>query len=164
MVYVGELRDVTTTRPSFLMPCSQHGGDLSLSHTQTFTPPDQQNFNVSVENMLTRCLDNQQSWRLHTGEEEGLKAAGLIHDHLPLMAKHKSDTLVFPCILSALQWICQGKDSVLADPAKIAVPVKDSITAKASPLREATGIHVLVTGSLHLVGGVLKHLDPSFAV
>ncbi|XP_067105906.1 folylpolyglutamate synthase, mitochondrial isoform X1 [Osmerus mordax] len=125
---------------------------------------DQQNFNVSVENMLTRCLDNQQSWRMHTGQEEGLNAAGLIHDHLPLMAKHKSDTLVFPCILSALQWICQGRDSVLADPAKIAIPVKDSITAKASPLREATGIHILVTGSLHLVGGVLKHLDPSVAL
>ncbi|KAK7895811.1 hypothetical protein WMY93_021136 [Mugilogobius chulae] len=26
---------------------------------------DQQNFNVSVENMLTRCLDNQNSWRRH---------------------------------------------------------------------------------------------------
>ena len=128
------------------------------------SPPDQQNFNVSVENMLTRCLDNQQSWRLHTGQEEGPNAAGLIHDHLPLMAKHKSDTLVFPCILSALQWICQGRDSVLADPDNISVPVKASITAKASPLREATGIHVLVTGSLHLVGGVLKHLEPSFAL
>ncbi|XP_035769971.1 folylpolyglutamate synthase, mitochondrial-like, partial [Neolamprologus brichardi] len=34
---------------------------------------DQQNFNVSVENMLTRCLDNERSWCLHNrlGDDEG---------------------------------------------------------------------------------------------
>ncbi|KAM4720322.1 folylpolyglutamate synthase, mitochondrial isoform 2-T2 [Anableps anableps] len=124
---------------------------------------DQQNFNVSVENMLTRCLDNEQSWRLHSDQRDEEASPLLIRDGLPLLAKRKTDTLVFPCILSALQWITQGRDPVLTDPAKAVLPVKPSISAKAAPLREAAKIHVLVTGSLHLVGGVLKHLDPESA-
>ncbi|KAM9322437.1 folylpolyglutamate synthase, mitochondrial isoform 2-T2 [Pholidichthys leucotaenia] len=120
---------------------------------------DQQNFNVSVENMLTRCLDNEQSWRLHNhlGDNKGSQL--LIEDSLSLVRENKGDTLVFPCILSALQWITQGRDSVLADSAKSVLPVKPSVMAKAAPLCEAAEIHVLITGSLHLVGGALKHLD-----
>ncbi|RXN21702.1 cyclin-dependent kinase 9 [Labeo rohita] len=76
---------------------------------------DQQNFNVSVENMLTRCLDNQQSWRVLNGQAEKPEAELLIGGGLPLVAERHSDTLVFPCILSALQWISQGRDSVLPD-------------------------------------------------
>lgn len=109
--------------------------------------------------MLTRCLDNEQSWRLHGEEASPL----LIGDGLPLLAERKTDTLVFPCILSALRWITQGRDPVLNHPALAALPVKPSVAARAAPLRDATQIHVLVTGSLHLVGGVLKHLDPESA-
>lgn len=129
--------------------------------TNILCPSDQQNFNVSVENMLTRCLDNQQSWRILNGQEEKPEAELLIGGGLPLVAERHSDTLVFPCILSALQWISQGRDSVLSDPNKCAIPVKPSINVKAAPLREAVNIHVLITGSLHLVGGALKHLDPA---
>lgn len=115
--------------------------------------------------MLTRCLDNQQSWRLLTGQAEKQPGAELLISAggLPLVAERRSDTLVFPCILSALQWITQGRDSVLADPSKRVIPVKPSIAAKAETLREATEIHVLISGSLHLVGGALKHLDPMSA-
>ncbi|XP_053731130.1 folylpolyglutamate synthase, mitochondrial isoform X2 [Synchiropus splendidus] len=121
---------------------------------------DQQNFNVSVENMLTRCLDNERSWRLQNKSEENIGAL-LIKDGLSLIPEKKAETMVFPCILSALQWITQGRDSVLAGPAKKDLLVKPSIAAKAAALCEATEIHILVTGSLHLVGGVLKHLDPT---
>uniref|UniRef100_A0A3P8YY72 Folylpolyglutamate synthase n=1 Tax=Esox lucius TaxID=8010 RepID=A0A3P8YY72_ESOLU len=126
---------------------------------------DQQNFNVSVENMLTRCLDNQRSWHLLNGQEEKPDSQLLIsRDTLPMVASgQRSETLVFPCILSALQWLSQGRDSILAHTDTRVIPVKPSVTAKAAPLRDATSIHVLVTGSLHLVGGVLKHVDPSFA-
>ncbi|XP_035524141.1 folylpolyglutamate synthase, mitochondrial [Morone saxatilis] len=122
---------------------------------------DQQNFNVSVENMLTRCLDNERSWRLHNrlGDNQGTQL--LIEDSLPLVPEKKADTLVFPCILSALRWITQGRDSVVADPAKTVLPIKPSIMAKAAPLCDVAEIHVLITGSLHLVGGALKHLDPA---
>lgn len=122
---------------------------------------DQQNFNVSVENMLTRCLDNERSWHLHNslGDNQGTQL--LIEDSLPLGSEKKADSLVFPCILSALQWITQGRDSVLEDPAKRVLKVKPSVMAKAIPLHDAAEIHILITGSLHLVGGVLKHLDPA---
>ncbi|CAG5867142.1 unnamed protein product [Menidia menidia] len=121
---------------------------------------DQQNFNVSVENMLTRCLDNESSWHLHTGR--GGRPGTELHIARGLLPapERRADSLVFPCILSALQWIAQGRDSVLGDAAGNAPAAKPSAAARAGPLREAAHIHVLVTGSLHLVGGVLKHLDP----
>uniref|UniRef100_A0AAQ5YN28 Folylpolyglutamate synthase n=1 Tax=Amphiprion ocellaris TaxID=80972 RepID=A0AAQ5YN28_AMPOC len=122
---------------------------------------DQQNFNVSVEHMLTRCLDNERSWRLHNSLGDNKDTQLLIKGSLPLVPEKKADTLVFPCILSALQWITQGRDSALAHPTKTVFPVKPSVMAKAAPLCEAAEIHVLITGSLHLVGGVLKHLDPA---
>uniref|UniRef100_A0A3Q1B4S8 Folylpolyglutamate synthase n=1 Tax=Amphiprion ocellaris TaxID=80972 RepID=A0A3Q1B4S8_AMPOC len=121
----------------------------------------QQNFNVSVEHMLTRCLDNERSWRLHNSLGDNKDTQLLIKGSLPLVPEKKADTLVFPCILSALQWITQGRDSALAHPTKTVFPVKPSVMAKAAPLCEAAEIHVLITGSLHLVGGVLKHLDPA---
>ncbi|KAF6723423.1 Folylpolyglutamate synthase, mitochondrial [Oryzias melastigma] len=124
---------------------------------------DQQNFNVSVENMLTRCMDNERSWRLHncSGDKEGAEL--LIEERLQPVPETQVDTLVFPCILSALQWITQGRDPVLADPDKQVLAVKPNIRAKAAILREAAEIHVLITGSLHLVGGVLKHLNPKYS-
>nr|XP_046230676.1 folylpolyglutamate synthase, mitochondrial [Scatophagus argus] len=133
----------------------------NITEAIAFCNADQQNFNVSVENMLTRCLDNERSWHLHNkvGDNKGPQL--LIEDSLPLNSEKKADTLVFPCILSALQWITQGRDSVVADLANTVLPVKPNVMAKAAPLRDAAEIHVLITGSLHLVGGVLKHLDPA---
>uniref|UniRef100_A0A3P9HY32 Folylpolyglutamate synthase n=1 Tax=Oryzias latipes TaxID=8090 RepID=A0A3P9HY32_ORYLA len=122
---------------------------------------DQQNFNVSVENMLTRCMDNERSWHLHNRSLDQGGAGLLIEERL--VPDNQADTLVFPCILSALQWISQGRDAVLADPNKQVLAVKPNIRAKAAVLREAAQIHVLVTGSLHLVGGVLKHLSPTYS-
>uniref|UniRef100_A0A3P8NVM2 Folylpolyglutamate synthase n=1 Tax=Astatotilapia calliptera TaxID=8154 RepID=A0A3P8NVM2_ASTCA len=116
-------------------------------------------FDMSVKEMLTRCWDNERIWRLHNHLDDNGDNPLLIEDRLPNLPEHRGDTLVFPCIFSALQWITQGRDSVLADQAKMTLPVKPSVTAKAAPLREASEIHVLITGSLYLVGGALKHLD-----
>ncbi|XP_062867570.1 folylpolyglutamate synthase, mitochondrial [Trichomycterus rosablanca] len=127
---------------------------------------DQQNFNVSIENMLTRCLDNQQSWRILSGLEKEQPGVELLiggSRHLPLRTERHTATLVFPCILSALQWITQGRDPVLFESTKCVIPVEASVDAKALPLREAANVHVLITGSLHLVGGALKHLIPNLA-
>lgn len=127
---------------------------------------DQQNFNVSVEHMLTRCLDNQQSWRVLNGfEEEETESEILIGGDVQLhrRAERRGASLVFPCILSALQWITQGRDPVVSDSSKHIMPVKANVHAKAVPLKEAANVHVLITGSLHLVGGSLKHLLPSLS-
>uniref|UniRef100_A0A3P8VQ39 Folylpolyglutamate synthase n=1 Tax=Cynoglossus semilaevis TaxID=244447 RepID=A0A3P8VQ39_CYNSE len=132
----------------------------NIAEAVTSGTADQQNFNVSVENMLTRCLDNERSWCLHHSKDD---LQLLIEDSLSLVPQKKADTLVFPCILSALQWISQGRDSVLASSDKRVLKVKPSIMVKAAPLRSATEIHVLITGSLHLVGGALRHLDPVFS-
>ncbi|XP_020495732.2 folylpolyglutamate synthase, mitochondrial [Labrus bergylta] len=144
-----------------LVPCHFDFAVFCPNITEVITScnADQQNFNVSVENMLTRCLDNERSWRLHKSLGDPRGAQLLIEDTLSLVPERKADTLVFPCILSALQWITQGRDSVLADPAKTVPPVKPSVKTKAAPLCDAAEIHVLITGSLHLVGGALKHLD-----
>ncbi|XP_026887576.2 folylpolyglutamate synthase, mitochondrial isoform X2 [Electrophorus electricus] len=149
-----------------LLPCHFDFAVFCPNITETIAAcnADQQNFNVSVENMLTRCLDNQRSWRVLHGQEEEPAAELLIGSGgLPLVAERRSATLVFPCILSALQWITQGRDSVLSDPSKHVAPVKASVAAKGALLQEAANIHVLITGSLHLVGGALKHLEPSLA-
>lgn len=108
-------------------------------------------------------MDNERSWRLHNcgGDKEGAEL--LIEERLQPVPETQVDTLVFPCILSALQWITQGRDPVLADPDKQVLAVKPNIRAKAAILREAAEIHVLITGSLHLVGGVLKHLNPKYS-
>ncbi|KAM3599838.1 uncharacterized protein V6R79_012545 [Siganus canaliculatus] len=94
---------------------------------------------TALEDRMARCLDNENSW--------------LFHNTLPRLPNTTGSTLVFPCILSALQWITQGRDPVLALPTA-------SIMAGAAQLCEAAEIHVLITGSLHLVGKALKLLDP----
>ncbi|XP_061554902.1 folylpolyglutamate synthase, mitochondrial [Phycodurus eques] len=140
-----------------LVPCNFDFAVFCPNITETIAScnADQQNFNVSVEHMLTRCLDNERSWRLHA---DG--ARRLIEDGSSLVPEEKADTLVFPCILGALQWIAQGRDPALADPSEKAMELKPGAVAKAGPLRDAAEIHVLITGSLHLVGGALKHLAP----
>ncbi|XP_061656799.1 folylpolyglutamate synthase, mitochondrial [Syngnathoides biaculeatus] len=145
-----------------LVPCNFDFAVFCPNITETITScnADQQNFNVSVEHMLTRCLHNERSWCLHnsTGNTNGTPL--LIEDSLSLVHQEKADTLVFPCILSALLWLTQGRDPVLADPTKKVMELKPSVVAKAEPLLNAAEIHILITGSLHLVGGALKHLAP----
>uniref|UniRef100_A0A669E668 Folylpolyglutamate synthase n=1 Tax=Oreochromis niloticus TaxID=8128 RepID=A0A669E668_ORENI len=118
-------------------------------------------FDMSVEEMLSRCLDNERIWRLHNHQDDNRDNLLLIEDSLPRLPENRGDTLVFPCIFSALQWITHGRNSVLSDQAKTTLPVKPSVTAKAASLREASDIQVLITGSLYLVGGALKYLDPA---
>ncbi|KAJ8388789.1 hypothetical protein AAFF_G00130220 [Aldrovandia affinis] len=125
---------------------------------------DQHSSRVTAKNMLTRCLSNQKSWRRLSEQEEKHGDGPLTGGRLPLVAKERTDTLVFPCMLSALLWITQGRDPVLASQVKRFLPMQPSVQARAAPLRGAASIQVLVTGSLHLVGGVLKHLDPSLAM
>ncbi|XP_018588380.2 folylpolyglutamate synthase, mitochondrial isoform X2 [Scleropages formosus] len=136
----------------------------NITEAMASSSADQQNFNVTLEGVLTRCLDNQNSWKNLTGQEVEPSSGLLIPGSLPLVAgQRRTETLVFPCILSALRWITQGRDPVLDGPGQSSAPIPASVVAKAEPLREAAAIHVLITGSLHLVGGVLKHLEPSTA-
>ncbi|XP_022322466.2 folylpolyglutamate synthase, mitochondrial-like isoform X1 [Crassostrea virginica] len=57
----------------------------------------------------------------------------------------------FPCISSALSWATQGREPNTSTQTIVEIP---------STLRNAEHIQILVTGSLHLVGGVLGLIGP----
>ncbi|XP_068770448.1 folylpolyglutamate synthase, mitochondrial isoform X4 [Struthio camelus] len=141
---------------------------------------DQQNFNVTLENALTRCLENQKTWTQLMEEKVGqdlwlsapLEVGSLlkpdpVRGALLLMPSAErplnSNSLVFPCISHALQWIAQGRDPRVPAPAAKGAHPHPVASSGAVLLQEAAVIRVLVTGSLHLVGGVLKLLDPALS-
>ncbi|NXV85363.1 FOLC protein, partial [Calonectris borealis] len=142
---------------------------------------DQQNFNVTLENALTRCLENQRTWTQLLDEKGGqdpwlpapLRVGGGLLQPAPARGTLllvppaprplNSPALVFPCLAQALRWIAQGRDPQLAAPAATGAHPHPTASSGAVLLREAAAIRVLVTGSLHLVGGVLRLLDPSLS-
>ncbi|XP_055126948.1 folylpolyglutamate synthase, mitochondrial isoform X1 [Symphalangus syndactylus] len=146
----------------------------NLTEVSSTGNADQQNFTVTLDQVLLRCLEHQQHWN-HLDEEQaspdlwsapspepGGSASLLLVPHPPHTCSASS--LVFSCISHALQWISQGRDPIFQPPS----PPKGLLThavahSGASILREAAAIHVLVTGSLHLVGGVLKLLEPTLS-
>lgn len=146
----------------------------NLTEVSSMGNADQQNFMVTLDQVLLRCLEHQQHWGRLQDEaagpdlwstprpEAGGPAPLLLAPRPP--HTHGTSSLVFSCISHALQWISQGRDPVLQTPGSprdlLTHPVANS---GASVLREAAAVHVLVTGSLHLVGGVLKLLDPSLS-
>ncbi|RUS83394.1 hypothetical protein EGW08_008815 [Elysia chlorotica] len=71
-------------------------------------------------------------------------------------AEHIPSSLAFPCILHALAWATQGRDP------KIRVKDHRGVGLPEAParLREAGHVQILITGSLHLVGGALEALTP----
>ncbi|XP_051835999.1 folylpolyglutamate synthase, mitochondrial isoform X2 [Antechinus flavipes] len=138
---------------------------------------DQQNFTVTLDHMLTRCLENQKQWNQLAEEKAGQDpwlaqapepSTGPLHGPLllvpPAPRPLNTNSLVFSCISHALQWISQGRDPHFrpsSPPRGLhSHPVASS---GAVLLKEASSIQVLVTGSLHLVGGVLKLLDPTLS-
>ncbi|NWX62466.1 FOLC protein, partial [Promerops cafer] len=141
---------------------------------------DQQNFNVTLENALTRCLENQRTWTRLLEEKAGqdpwlpspLWVGGLLQPAPargslllvpPAPRPLNSPALVFPCLAQALRWVAQGRDPHLAAPAASGAHPHPPASSGAVLLREAAAVRVLVTGSLHLVGGVLRLLDPALS-
>ncbi|XP_007471802.1 PREDICTED: folylpolyglutamate synthase, mitochondrial isoform X1 [Lipotes vexillifer] len=138
----------------------------NLTEVSSTDNADQQNFTVTLDQVLLRCLAHQQHWsRLHEDQaspEPGGPAPLLL---APRPAHtHSASSLVFSCISHALQWISQGRDPVFQPPSPPRVLFAHPVAGSgAIVLQEAAAIHVLVTGSLHLVGGVLKLLEPSLS-
>ncbi|NXH49537.1 FOLC protein, partial [Dicaeum eximium] len=141
---------------------------------------DQQNFNVTLENALTRCLENQRTWTRLLEEKAGqdpwfpspLRVEGLLQPAPtrgslllvpPAPRPLNSPALVFPCLAQALRWVAQGRDPQLAAPTASGAHAPPAASSGAVLLREAAAVRVLVTGSLHLVGGALRLLDPALS-
>ncbi|XP_069799938.1 folylpolyglutamate synthase, mitochondrial isoform X4 [Dendropsophus ebraccatus] len=138
---------------------------------------DQKNYNVTLENVLTRCLENQKKWHLLMEERScsdpwssALPVDTLIKDGprpSPLFLAPSSDrllncnSLVFPCISHALQWATQGRDPDFSCPDTNHLHHHPVASSGSVLLREAAHVQILITGSLHLVGGALKLLDQS---
>ncbi|XP_037060443.1 folylpolyglutamate synthase, mitochondrial isoform X2 [Peromyscus leucopus] len=149
----------------------------NLTEVSSTENADQQNFTVTLDQVLLRCLQHQQHWSclaekeagpdLWSGPGGGAEPGG--PGGSQLLALHplhsaSTDSLVFSCISHALQWISQGRDPIFQPPTPLrSLLSHPTASSGASILREAAAIHVLVTGSLHLVGGVLKLLEPSLS-
>lgn len=135
---------------------------------------------MTVENALTRCLENQRTWTRLLEEKAGqdpwfpapLRVGGLLQPAPtrgtlllvpPAPRPLNSPALVFPCLAQALRWVAQGRDPHLAAPTAMGAHPHPAASSGAVLLREAAAISVLVTGSLHLVGGVLRLLDPALS-
>ncbi|KAM6169611.1 folylpolyglutamate synthase, mitochondrial isoform 2-T2 [Rhynchocyon petersi] len=146
----------------------------NLTEVSSTSNADQKNFTVTLDQVLLCCFEHQQHWSNLTEEqanqdlwrppspEPAGPASLLLAPRTP--HTHSTSSLIFSCISHALQWISQGRDPVFQPPSPswglLTHPVAGT---GASVLREAAAIHVLVTGSLHLVGGVLKLLEPSLS-
>lgn len=61
----------------------------------------------------------------------------------------------FDCIQEALQWVSQGKDPHLP-------PLTYQQPSLPVHLQRSHHIQVLATGSLHLIGGIIKLIEPHF--
>lgn len=146
----------------------------NLTEVSATENADQQNFTVTLDQVLLRCLQHQQHWS-YLGEkqadpdlwsspspEPGGPGSMLLARRPPHSAS--TNSLVFSCISHALQWISQGRDPIFQPPSPPrSLLSHPTASSGANILREAAAIHVLVTGSLHLVGGVLKLLEPSLS-
>ncbi|NWR83601.1 FOLC protein, partial [Furnarius figulus] len=165
-----------------LLPCHFDYAVFCPNFTEVSVPnnADQQNFNVTLENALTRCLENQRTWTRLLEEKGGqdpwlpapLRVGGLLQPTPargslllvpPAPRPLNSPALVFPCLAQALRWVAQGRDPHLAAPAASGAHTHPAASSGAVLLREATAVRVLVTGSLHLVGGALRLLDPTLS-
>ncbi|XP_075841976.1 folylpolyglutamate synthase, mitochondrial isoform X5 [Microtus pennsylvanicus] len=163
------LQRTDTTSPLGLQPCQFDYAVFcpNLTEVSSTENADQQNFTVTLDQVLLRCLQHQQHWSCLGEKQAGpdlwsspAPEPGAWHP--PHSAS--TNSLVFSCISHALQWISQGRDPIFQPPSPPrSLLSHPTASSGASILREAAAIHVLVTGSLHLVGGVLKLLEPSLS-
>ena len=124
--------------------------------TLLFSFADQTNFTVSRNREIAWCTQNQLAWLASKGLGFPQTASSIdtSSSHLCGVALESSDeTAVFPSISDAIRWIACGKEPFI-EKARKGGP---EIPAK---LAVAEHVQVLVTGSLHLVGGVMKFLGP----
>ncbi|XP_046331708.2 folylpolyglutamate synthase, mitochondrial-like isoform X1 [Haliotis rufescens] len=146
--------------------------------------PDQINRTVTKEKQLNYSLVNKEIWdhiNAHSKDvppasshnstsdnpeliDSALHNGALNSDQIDLNSNNcnskdlpsegSAESHAFPCILQALFWAGQGRDTTVKLPADVDIPpVSDKLQGSAH-------IQILVTGSMHLVGGALGLLNP----
>lgn len=113
---------------------------------------DLTNYNITRDSRLKKCDELQQHWEMISykdvpEEKQEHMIDGSTNEHPAVSA-------VFPSISSAICWICMGREPGIEIPHTNACPDYPMV------LRESDHVQLLVCGSLHLVGGVLKFLGP----
>ena len=107
---------------------------------------DTANFNVSVNNQLINCD------RIHRAWLSVVKQMPCTDEKI---SQPDNCSFIFPQIDTAVRWLANNKDRDIAEP-ELGGPI---VPAK---MAQRQHVQVLVTGSLHLVGGFLKYLGPKF--
>ncbi|XP_066961993.1 folylpolyglutamate synthase, mitochondrial-like [Macrobrachium rosenbergii] len=163
----------------FLAECSF---DLAVFTTNLATmsmsaSSDQTNYTISKDQMHLRCERQRNSWirlvrefrknnAVHENHDDATSENINLNEYCGETDFNYSERLpatdvpsiIFPCILDALVWLscgrCQSLHSELVIPPAFPPPEQ---------LREASQVQILVTGSLHLVGGLLGVIDPGLS-
>ena len=118
-----------------------------------------------MEKQLSRAVSNRTVWQRlidrknaampdSLNEPSSSSSQSSDTEHSPRSVhKTKCPAFTFTCIKDALLWLNQGRDSNLG-------PASASGTDVPAVVARANHIQLFCTGSLHLVGGMLKILDP----
>jgi len=156
---------------SLLAPLSSLGLDLVVFCTNMSSltsTADQTNHTTSEKAQLARCQDLLHTWVKIQAEQfrtrlvvsgSGQRSARDSQpgdDSLPGIGMDNAvPAVVVPCINDALLWMSQGRDNQLTSEYSVInnMPVPRDLV-------EAEQVQILVTGSLHLVGGVLACVQP----
>ena len=149
--------------------------------TQTSFPShisDQTNFTVTVDSQNSRCVRHKNTWLQlletascdpHYGRENSPPKRSRT-DSSDFNSQHSSDMCTeshensstdassaqtFNSIQDALKWATQGRDLNIS---------QTYLPSGGDPelLKNADHIQILCTGSLHLIGGVIRIVDPNF--
>ncbi|XP_069165999.1 folylpolyglutamate synthase, mitochondrial isoform X2 [Procambarus clarkii] len=141
----------------------------NLVTTTMSSSSDQANYSVSSDEMHLRSERQRNSWiRLvrETGKQCKTKCKMMQKTQNDVVSEREDNlnlatdvpSIIFPCIRDALMWLSCERISNLRG---------EVLTPPAFPpplrLQEATQVQILVTGSLHLVGGVLGVIDPGLS-
>lgn len=127
--------------------------------TYCFVITDQSNFKINPEDELHQCILNKEIWGhlIRSINENAISAVGqsnsihLQHDVDSSLLKEENSVL-FCCLSNAVHWLIYKEDiehCLCCDKSK---------TFKYLLNRECH-VQVLITGSLHLVGGVMSLID-----
>lgn len=128
---------------------------IHSSFSNTVILLDLVNRNLSQDSRLRKCFELEQKWLLQGVDdvEERMEATTALANAIQRNSRVSSRTAVFPSITCAMEWIwgCAPGDEKPATGNWPEHPIR---------MRDSSHVQVLVTGSFHLVGGVLKCLGP----
>ena len=138
---------------------------------------DQNNRTVTSQSQLKTCVKNREIWNLlHSTTENSDNRTetsivngvgnGVSHIHSCVdddSVSHVS-SLQFNTIQESIDW-CNELRSVKQNTPDISTQgeTPDRFTRGETPDR-STRVHVLVTGSIHLLGGTLRIIDPQYSM